>query len=106
MTPTGLTPSGSELLLRPGWVSTRMTCVSRPKRTSLTGTRVMFRYVRIALEQRRGEVLQRRRAGERVRIGVVVRQDDERPGMIERLQEARQGAAIRGYGHRAVRIRL
>ena len=106
-------PSGSELFGRPGCVSTSATWVSPSKRTSLTGTRSMFRYVqhgavlgapddaaerdvRLLLEQRADQVLERRRAREGVGIGVVVRQDDERSRAIENLQQVREHPATRG----------
>src|SRR5204862_854243 len=60
------------------------------------------RDVGLALEQRAGEVLDPRGAGERVGIWIVMRQDDERPGTIERVHQARHIAAARGCGHAAV----
>ena len=46
------------------------------------------------------QVLERRRARERIRIGIVVREDDERSRAIENLQQVREHPATRGSSHR------
>src|SRR5262249_18535282 len=45
---------------------------------------------RLLLAQGRRQILEGSRTGERVRIGIVVREDDERSRAIDRCQEARQ----------------